>query len=509
MQPNSKLIVTQFQNRYALKIGIIGAGIAGLAAAARLAARGHQVEVFEANAYPGGKLSAFSLQGYRFDAGPSLFTMPHYVEELFSTTGENPEEHFSYEKIPVVCHYFWEDGTRLKAFADKEALLSEIADKLGVDQEKVDKLLADSAKKYQVAGQIFLENSLHRAGTWLSWKVAKAMLRIPQMDLFTTMDAVNQRFLGHPKLVQFFNRFATYNGSNPYKTPGLLTIIPHFEHHIGAFYPRGGMHSITQSVFGLAQRKGAVFHFNTPIEEILVQGGKAKGLRTSQGTQFFDCIVSNMDAYFTYRKLLPGIKHPERTLRQEKSTSALIFYWGVRREFPELNLHNIFFSEDYRKEFDHLSSGNLYHDPTVYINITSKFTPGDAPPGSENWFTMVNAPYLRGQDWPEIVRRTRANVVAKLSRILGVDLEPYIECEDILEPATIESRTSSHLGALYGTSSNKAMSAFLRHPNFSSSIKGLYFCGGSVHPGGGIPLCLLSARIADQMILEDYNQQAF
>ncbi len=216
-----------------------------------------------------------------------------------------------------------------------------------------------------------------------------------------------------------------------------------------------------------------------------------------------------MDAYFTYRKLLPGIKHPERALRQEKSTSALIFYWGVRREFPELNLHNIFFSEDYRSEFDHLSSGTLCDDPTVYINITSKYTPGDAPAGAENWFTMVNAPYQRGQDWAEIIQRTRSNVLAKLSRILGVDLQQYIECEDILEPTTIESRTSSHLGALYGTSSNKPLSAFLRHPNFSNTIKGLYFCGGSVHPGGGIPLCLLSAQITDQMIQEDYKTQDF
>lgn len=492
-----------------MKIGIIGAGIAGLAAAARLAARGHQVEVFEANAYPGGKLSEFSLQGYRFDAGPSLFTMPHYVEELFRAAGENPQTHFHYEKIPVVCQYFWEDGTRLTAFADKDAFLTEIQDKLGVDPLRVSGLLADSEKKYDVAGQIFLENSLHKARTWLSLKVAKAMARIPQMDLFTTMDAVNQRHLGHPKLVQFFNRFATYNGSNPYKTPGLLTIIPHFEHHIGAFYPRGGMYAITQSIFELAQRKGAIFHFNTPVEQILTDKGKATGVRTKQGTQYFDCLVSNMDAYFTYRRLLPGIKHPERALSQEKSTSALIFYWGIRREFPELNLHNIFFSEDYRREFDHLSAGTLCDDPTVYINITSKYTPGDAPPGSENWFTMVNAPYQRGQDWAEIIQRTRDNVVAKLSRILGVDLKQYIECEDILEPATIESRTSSHLGALYGTSSNKPLSAFLRHPNFSNTIKGLYFCGGSVHPGGGIPLCLLSARIADQLIVEDYKTQDF
>lgn len=490
-----------------MKTGIIGAGIAGLAAAARIASRGHEVEVFEANSYPGGKLSAFELQGYRFDAGPSLFTMPHYVEEVFAAAGEPVEAHFSYEKLPVVCNYFWEDGTRLQAFADRDAFLKEIETKIGIDPDPVGRLLTDSEKKYQVAGKIFLENSLHRTETWLSWEVAKAMVRIPQMDLFTTMHAVNTRFLKHPKLVQLFNRFATYNGSNPYKTPGLLTIIPHFEHHIGAFYPKGGMHAITQSIFDLARRKGVAFHFDNPVETILHEKGQAKGLRSKGGEKRFDYVVSNMDAFFTYRRLLPDIRHPERTLRQEKSTSALIFYWGVRKAFPELDLHNIFFSNNYRQEFEFLSKGMLDDDPTVYVNITSKYTPSDAPPGSENWFTMVNAPYLRGQDWQTIIERTRKNVIAKISRILGTDLASYIECEEILEPGTIESRTSSHLGALYGTASNKRLSAFLRHPNFSNTIKGLYFCGGSVHPGGGIPLCLLSAKIADALIQEDYKRK--
>jgi phytoene dehydrogenase-like protein len=200
--------------------------------------------------------------------------------------------------------------------------------------------------------------------------------------------------------------------------------------------------------------------------------------------------------------LLPGEPAPERALRQEKSTSALIFYWGIRRQFPELDLHNIFFSEDYRHEFDCLAAGNISDDPTIYINITSKYTPADAPAGCENWFTMVNVPYNSGQDWDALIVETRRNVLAKLSRILGTPIEPLIACESLLDPRSIESKTSSHLGALYGTSSNNRMAAFLRHPNFSNRIRGLYFCGGSVHPGGGIPLALLSAKIVNDLIKE-------
>jgi phytoene desaturase len=488
-----------------MHIGIIGAGIAGLAAAVRMAAQGHQVSVFEANSYPGGKLSEFRQDGFRFDAGPSLFTMPHYVDDLFHIAGENPQGYFSYQQIPVICHYFWDDGTRLAASSDKSAFANAIQEKLHVPPEVIQHYLLDSQKKYELTGRIFLEKSLHKASTWLRPEIIPAMIKIPQYDLFTSMNKVNQRLVKHPKLVQLFNRYATYNGSNPFKTPGLLTIIPHFEYNIGAFYPTGGMNSISQAVWKLGERLGVQYHFNTPVDEIVVSGKTASALRIQQDIIPFDAIISNMDAFFTYRKLLPHQPAPEKTLRQEKSTSALIFYWGINQAFPELDLHNIFFSNDYKHEFNCLDKGTVSDDPTVYINITSKYTPADAPPGCETWFTMVNVPYNDGQDWDALIARTRKNVLNKLSRILGQSIEPLIISEAKLDPRSIESKTASHLGALYGTSSNNQLAAFLRHPNFSKNIRNLYFCGGSVHPGGGIPLALLSAKITADIIKEDFR----
>lgn len=485
-----------------MRIGIIGAGIAGLAVAVRLAGRGHKVEVFEANNHPGGKLSEIRVGDYRFDAGPSLFTMPHYVDELFEVAGVSPRNHFSYRRLPVVCEYFWEDGTRLSAHADARAFAEEVEKQLGAPAHRIQSMLHDSERKYRTTGWIFLEKSLHRWQTWWSLDVLKAMLKIPTLDLFNSMNRVHERRVKHPKLVQLFNRFATYNGSNPYKAPGLLSIIPYFEHKIGAFYPEGGMYAIPEAIYKLALQKGVRFHFNTPVERILLSGNTAAGLQTADGERQFDRVVSNMDVFFTYKKLLPEQRHPHRVLRQEKSTSALIFYWGIRETFPELDLHNIFFSNNYRAEFDHLARGKVYEDPTVYVNISSKYTPQDAPPGGENWFTMINVPYNSGQDWDRLIETVRRNTKAKLSRILGRDIGALIEGEAILDPRSIESKTASHLGALYGTSSNNRMAAFMRHANFSSRIKNLYFCGGSVHPGGGIPLCLLSAKIVDSLIGE-------
>ena len=380
-----------------MKIGIIGAGIAGLATAVRLASKGHEVHVFEANNYAGGKLSEFTLntpeginegsensqQAYRFDAGPSLFTMPKYVEELFEEANVPIKDYFNYEKMDVVCQYFWEDGTQLTAWADEQKLAQEVEKQLVVKSDIVKKILSIAKIKYETAGRIFLEKSLHKISTWTTLPVAKALLLMPRFDIFKTMNATHEQFTNHPKLIQFLNRFATYNGSNPYKASGMLSMIPHFEHGIGAFYPRGGMYEITKSIFKLAQLKGVHFHFNQKIESIKVENGVADGLNTEGLYYDFDTIISNMDVYFTYKKLLPHEKHPEKTLNQERSTSALIFYWGIKKSFSNLHLHNIFFSNDYKNEFDYLEKGEVCNDPTVYVNISSKQTPSDAPEGCE------------------------------------------------------------------------------------------------------------------------------
>lgn len=485
-----------------LKIGIIGSGVAGLASAVRMACRGYEVEVWERNEYPGGKLSEFQLGEYRFDAGPSLFTMPKYVEAIFELAGESCADHFEYERLDVVCNYFWEDGTTISAYANPEKFSDELEKKLGVPKKVLGDVLKDSRRKYDIAGEIFLEKSLHKISTWLQAKIIKAMLLIPTLDLFSSMNAVNKRLTKHPKLVQLLNRYATYNGSNPFRAPGLLTVIPHFEYNVGAYVPKGGMHKITQSIFKLAKRKGVKFRFGEGIEEILVNNGRADGLRSNMKTYHYDKVISNMDVFSTYKHLLPHAKHPEKILNQERSTSAVIFYWGVKHSFHELDVHNILFSDDYKKEFETMTSGGIIDDPTVYINITKKYVATDAPEGCENWFVMVNAPYNNGQNWDTLIQKTRTNIINKINRVLKIDLESLIVQESLLDPRSIESRTSSHLGALYGSSSNNKMAAFMRHANFSSKIKDLYFCGGSVHPGGGIPLCMLSAKIVDDIIHE-------
>jgi phytoene desaturase len=480
---------------------VIGSGIAGIASSIRLAVKGYDVEVYEKNNYAGGKLTSFEQDGFRFDAGPSLFTMPQYVDELFKLANKNPKDYFEYQKLEEVCRYFWDDDTKLTAFADVDRFADEIVKNTNSDKEEIYQYLEKSKRIYEITHRVFLENSLHLLKTYTNLNTAKSMLQFGQIDAFRTMAKANESFFSDEKMQQYANRFATYNGSNPYQAPATLNVIPHLEQIFGAYFPKGGMHSITKSLIKLAEDLGVKFQYNKEVEQIKTNNKEVIGVKVNGETITADLVVSNMDVYFTYKKLLKDEQQPQKILKQERSSSALIFYWGIKKTFSSLGLHNIFFSNNYQEEFKHLfQSKTIYQDPTVYINISSKYQNDDAPEGCENWFTMINVPNNIGQNWEQFKTEARANILKKLSKNFNEDIASLIVTEQVLDPVTIEEKTSSYRGSLYGTSSNNQFAAFLRHANFSKKLKNLYFVGGSVHPGGGIPLALLSAKIVAEMI---------
>lgn len=480
---------------------IVGAGLSGLALAARLAAKGKQVEVYEQNAYFGGKATQIKLGDFIFDAGPSLFTMPEYVDEVFHAAGKNPRDYYSYSQLDTLCHYFYADGFRLIANADREKFATEAAGLCSDSKESILKFLHHSERIHELTEEIFLRKSLHKVKNYLTKETAGGILGFGELDAFQTMDQAIRRYLKDEHLIQLFCRYATYNGSNPYSAPGTLNVIPHLEFGLGAFMPEGGIHAIPQALHQLGLDLGVQFHFGRKVEEILVNDEQIKGIRIGEEYILAETVITNADIWPSYRKLMPQIKAPEKTLAQERSSSAFIFYWAMDGEFPELDVHNIFFTADYPSEFAALFERNeLGQDPTIYIHISSKVCREHAPAGKENWFVMVNAPQHIGQDWSTIRETLRKNILMKLSAQLRIDIGPLILDEAVLTPQDIESKTSSYRGSLYGTSSNNRFAAFLRHPNFSSSIKGLYFCGGSVHPGGGIPLVMSSAKIVSDLI---------
>ncbi len=484
---------------------IIGSGVGGLSAGIRLSKLGFEVTVFESNPFIGGKINSKMIGDYRFDMGPSVFTEPHLIEELVALCGR-PKDFFKYRRLEESCRYFFHDGQHVIVKSGVSEVAQTFQEAFGEDLVTTSRFLNRMKKNYAAVSPIFIAVSLHRFWHWFNRSIWKAIIRIPKYGLFSSMNQKNEAKFKNPKTIQILNRLATYNGSSPYKTPGMLNIISHLEFNEGPAMPHGGMVAITKTLHQLAESSGITFRTNEPIITINHSNGKATGVKSSLATYDCDLVVSNMDVHFTYEKLLNGFAAPTKILNQEKSSSAIVFYWGVKKQFDSLGVHNILFAENYESEFNALfESKEMYSDPTIYIHITSKVEEKDAPSGCENWFVMVNAPINVGQNWDEIVAKTRACIIQKISNHLNASIEDLIEVEEVSDPRKIESTYFGKQGSIYGNSSNSAFAAFYRHPNFSKKIKGLYFSGVTVHPGGGIPLALNSAKIVERCVKEDFD----
>lgn len=487
-------------------IVVIGSGLGGLSAAIRLASAGYNVKVFEKNDNPGGKAGEISASGFRFDTGPSLLTMIFVLKQLFTDAGENIDDYLCLEKLNISSRYFWEDGTVINAYSDILKFAQEIDFKTRDTANKVMEYLEYSKTIYDLTADLFIFSpftgrDLVRAGA------VKKLPFIRRIDPFRTMHQANSRFFSDPKTIQLFDRYATYNGSNPYKAPATLNIIQHVEYNLGAYYSKEGMYSVVKAVKKLADKKGVEFYFNSPVKKIITGQNSVHGIvaEISGKDEIVpaDVVISNADVLYTY-SLLPanGNKKDIRPSKYEPSSSAIVFYWGVKGEYSDMETHNILFSHNYKKEFDDIFTRKILPaDPTAYIYISSKFNRNDAPSGCENWFVMVNSPYNTGQDWQKEAAKAKNVLLNKIKHTTGIDLSNNIVYESIMTPEDIEKNTSGSYGSIYGISSNKKSAAFLRQKN-RSAIKGLYFCGGSAHPGGGIPLVISSGKIAANLIMK-------
>ncbi len=495
----------QTSNKYK-SISIIGSGLGGLSAAVRLAHAGCDVTVYEKNPTPGGKARSLEQNGFRFDTGPSLITMPFVINELFESVGENLADWLTLNKLDNLCKYFYPDGTLLNAYSDKEKFAAEIEANTTEKREALYKYLDYCKTIYELTADIFLFKDLYSAKTYSNLKALKTLFKLPKIDSFRTMNEANRSFFKDKKIIQLFNRYATYNGSDPYKCPATLNIISHVEYSIGGYYASGGMYSLTDALYRLALKKGVKFCFSSPVEKIITEGKSVNGILTGGKEILSDVVISNADVYSTYGKLLNDTKSStaKKYNKLEPSSSALVFYWGVNVTSQKLDTHNILFSADYKKEFEELFDKKKYPtDPTIYIYISSKFSPGDAPAGKENWFVMINAPNCASPNAKAQMsnEKIRDIILTKIKALTGYDIKEKLETESIMTPQDIEDQTGSYKGSIYGISSNSRNAAFLRQRNMSKQYRDLYFTGGSAHPGGGIPLVILSGKITAEKIM--------
>ncbi len=304
-----------------------------MAIATRLALKGYKVTVYEKNDHSGGKIAEVKAGGYRFDTGPSLFTLPELTDELFELAGKKREDYFQYSRLEVICNYFYEDGLKIRAFSDPGQFASEVEEQTGESSRRVLNHLRKCRDQYNLTADIFLFNSLHKIRNYFHGRIVKGILLFHKVDAFTTMHLrIAKRFNDH-RVVQLFDRYATYNGSNPFLAPATLNVISHLEHNLGAFFPSEGMRSLATSLELLAKDSGVQFEFSKKVQKVMVEGKKATGVMVQNEGIAFDLIVSDVDVNYLYNNLLPvskSIRIDEKNL----SSSALIFFWGIGGNIP-------------------------------------------------------------------------------------------------------------------------------------------------------------------------------
>ncbi len=480
---------------------VIGAGLGGVAAALRLRKMGMSVLVLEKNDTYGGKLSEFKWGDYRWDKGPSLFTLPTQVDELFELFGKNPRDFFNYHVMDESCHYHFQDGTEFIFHSDPEQRNAELIQHF--DKKNGEAAIAyieESKKTYKAIGDLFIDHAQYGLKNIFDRALLKRYPMLITRKLMGSLDSYNKRKFDDPNLVRVFNRYATYNGSDPHKMSGLYSMIPHLEMNDGTYFPTKGMRSIVGSLHDLAVEQGVDFKFGQSDIKFKEISKNQKEI-TAEGDRYLtNKVVSAIDCVNFYKKVADEPALAKKYGERERSASAVVFYWAVEKVIPELKLHNIFFGGNYEEEFKIMFDDRSFSEvPTVYVHISSTINPEDAPANGQNWFVMINVP-AGVEVTANQLTKFRKYVHAVIQKRFGIDIAPHIKHEAHWDQSGIGEYTGAHMGALYGASSNSKVAAIKRHGNASKKFKNVYFCGGTVHPGGGIPLVLKSAKIVEQLI---------
>ncbi len=490
------------------RVLIVGAGMGGLAAAIALAARGLEVEVFERGMAPGGKMRQVRIGGARLDAGPTVFTMRWVFEELLADAGLSLPERLTLKQVDTLARHAWTDGSRLDLFADRARSAEAIGIFAGAAEgRRFLDFCAEARGIYETLEGPFIRG--HRPSpVGLMQRVGPGGLGdLWRIKPFATLWGVLSKRFRDPRLRQLFGRYATYAGSSPFLAPATLMLIAHVEQE-GVWLVEGGMYRLAQVLAEVAQDLGARLHFGTPVAEILVEGGRARGVRLGSGDLVTaQTLVFNGDVAALADGLLG-----DRTRRAVPSTdpgsrslSAIIWNLVAKTQGFPLLRHTVFFSKDYEAEFDAIfREGRPPEEPTVYVCAQDRDNQGDWPPGEpERLLCLINAP-ARGDTKPlhaDEVERCAERTFSLLNRCgLAVRQDP--ERSQMTTPTGFAELFPATGGALYGQASHGWKASFSR-PGSRSAIPGLYLAGGSTHPGAGVPMAAISGRLAASSILAD------
>ena len=493
-------------------IGVIGSGLAGLSAAAVLAARGHKVVVFEKNSWLGGKAAVLHQKGYRFDMGPTILTMPNVLKRIFKEAGRNMSDYLKLVRLDPQWRCFFDDGSTLDLVEDRAKLA-----------ESINKRQPGSGDGYRKF--LLLAEELHRiTERWFFWKPVSGVMdtmSLPSFlnpaalkDLMTlrmgkSVGDVIREFVPDQRSAQMLDHFTQYVGSCPESSPAVLCSIASMQVNEGVWYPIGGTRAVPEALVKLGGELGVDYRTNVDIKRIIHEGGWTSGVETTTGEIIeLSAIVSNSDAVRTHTELVgggPGAAFVKDN-PLEAACSGVVLYMGLNKRYEHLQHHDFVFSRDPHEEFEYIyRKGEPAPDPTAYLCCPSFSEPGVAPPGGEALYVLVHTPYLRPHhNWEKMFPAYRKVIIEKLKRTAGMkDLEERIVTESALTPQSIHNRYRVLNGAIYGVASHGKYFGAFKPNNRSSALKGLYLAGGAAHPGPGMPMVLMSGWIAADAVHQD------
>lgn len=478
------------------RVVVIGGGVGGLACAIRLQVAGHQVTLLERNEVVGGKLALFERDGFSFDVGPSLVTLPHVLDEVFRLAGTSLDDQLDMVRLDPQFRYSWRDGSTLQVPDDPDQAadaFEAFAAGAGAQWREFDE---NGRTIWDVSERTFFAGPM--SGPLALLKRMQSPRDLSKIDALRTLRSASRDTFDDDRLRQWVGRYATYSGSSPGKAPATLACIAHIESHFGCWYPMGGLRALRDAFERVALDVGVEIRTSTEVVSITSAPSRVTGVELADGS-YVDAsiVVANADARHLYADLLPDDDALKNVRKASRSTSGFALCIGARGRTPNIDHHNVWFSGDAFQEFREIDAGRLASDPTIYGCVSSTTDPSQAPEGDENWFLLVNTPAAVNVE----VEDYRDLVLDRLSSH-GVDLRRRMRFCAHMTPADIEHNYRAPGGAIYGTSSNGKMAAFLR-PRNRGTKPGLYLVGGSSHPGGGLPLVTMGARIVADMITDD------
>lgn len=492
------------------KIAIIGAGTAGLVSAIRLQHLGYQVEIFEKNDQVGGRMYQLKDQGFSFDIGPTIVMMPELYQEVFTNTGVDDKDYIQMELLDPMNRVFFSDGTSFDISSDLTKLIKQL-EAFG-EEEALGYMsyLSDVYQRYLIAKKHFLYKSYRKPSEFYNFKTLINVLKLRTLN--TAYQSIS-KFVKDERLRQALSFQTLYIGMSPFNGPSIYTIIPMIELFYGVWYIKGGMYQMAKAMERRFFELGGKIHFNQHVDEIIIKDHKACGLKIKNQHSDFDAVLSNADFPWTMKHLIKdeALKSKYKTKRVERmkySTSAFILYLGLDKKY-QTQVHAIRFAKDFKKNIEDLFNSKIPEDPSFYMYSPSQIDETVAPHGKDILYVLVPVPSLHQNriEWDEQLKKTYYDkIMQMISNVEGFsDIKEHIEVSHMYTPNDFKEKFNLMYGATFGLRPNALQSLYFRPQATSRKIKNLYFAGSSNHPGAGVPIVMMGAKIAVEEIIKDVN----